>query len=204
MEVIQVYPRGFASNSYLLTADGKTAVCIDPSQPRVLDEAKKRGLQVAYVLLTHAHFDHLGGVAAMEEAGAKVGCSKVEGEYIFSETNLRLTAGAGTYTPPFSLNFTFQDGEELDLCGIKIRVIATPGHTAGSVCFLVEDKIFAGDTLFFESVGRVDLPTGRGSELERSVKKLYALSGDFTVYSGHGEETSLEHERKYNGYIREC
>ncbi len=202
MKVIKIYPQGFASNSYFLTNDDKTAIVIDPSQPRVFDEAKKNGFTVKYVLLTHGHFDHMGGVADCQKAGAKVGCSKVESEYIFSDTNLRLTESAGRYTPPFDVDFTFRDGEELNLCGIKLRVIETPGHTAGSVCFLVEDRLIAGDTLFFESVGRVDLPTGSGVELERSVKKLYALSGDYTVYSGHGDDTTLEHERKYNGYIR--
>ena len=88
------------------------------------------------------------------------------------------------------------------LDGITFRVIATPGHTKGSVCLLAEDVIFSGDTLFQGSVGRTDLPGGDFRALEKSVKALYALEGDYTVYPGHGEKTALSLERKYNGVIR--
>ena len=85
---------------------------------------------------------------------------------------------------------------------MDFTVIATPGHSKGSVCYRVDDKIFVGDTLFFESVGRWDLPTGNGNQLLISIKKLYAIPGNFTLYCGHGEESTLEHERKNNPYVR--
>ncbi|MDE6411850.1 MAG: MBL fold metallo-hydrolase [Clostridia bacterium] len=200
MQVYKIYPVGFASNSYLITADGKTAVCIDPAQPRISDEAKKRGLTVTFVLLTHGHFDHIGGVASLQKAGAKVGC-------LFGEEKLALydnlaAAFGEEEIESFKIDFTFKDGEELELAGLKIKVISTAGHTAGGACYLIDNNLFTGDTLFEGSVGRCDLPTGNGLALEKSVKKLYALDGDYTVYAGHGEDTTLDYERKYNGAIR--
>lgn len=200
MQVYKIYPVEFASNSYLITADGMTAVCIDPAQPRILDEAKKRGLIVTHVLLTHGHFDHIGGVASLQKAGAKVGCLAGEEKLALYE-NLAVAFGEEEIEP-FKIDFTFKDGELLELAGMKIKVISTAGHTAGGACYLIEKNLFTGDTLFEGSVGRCDLPTGNGLELEKSVKKLYALEGDYTVYAGHGEDTTLEYERKYNGVIR--
>ena len=88
MQVIKIYPKGFASNTYLVTEDGKRAVAIDPAQPRVLKEAEKRGLNVEYVLLTHGHFDHTGGCAALQAQGAKVGCLEAEKPLATGEENL--------------------------------------------------------------------------------------------------------------------
>jgi glyoxylase-like metal-dependent hydrolase (beta-lactamase superfamily II) len=200
MTIHKIYPEGFASNCYLLTADGKTAVAIDPAQPRILREAEARGLQVKFVLLTHGHFDHIGGCAALQSAGAKIGCSETEKPLALGKDNLGEAHGAPV--PAFSVDFTVRGGEELRLCGIDFRVIATPGHTAGSVCYLAEGALFTGDTLFAGSVGRTDLPTGSGGALVQSVKALYATAGDYSVYAGHGADTTLEYERKNNGYIR--
>lgn len=199
-KVIKIYPVGFAANTYLLTQDSKTAVAIDPAQPRIIEEAKRRGLEVSYVLLTHGHFDHIAGCAALQKAGAKVGCLAKERELVLGKGNCAKLFGERV--PPFDIDFTFHDGEELLLLGMKFKVIATPGHTAGGACYLTESGLFTGDTLFEGSVGRCDLPTGNGAELERSVKKLYALAGDIAVYAGHGEDTTLAYERLYNGVIR--
>ena len=200
MQVIKIYPKGFASNTYLVTEDGKRAVAIDPAQPRVLKEAEKRGLNVEYVLLTHGHFDHTGGCAALQAQGAKVGCLEAEKPLATGEENL--AAYFGVPHEPFRVDFTFRDGEILELCGLRFRAIATPGHTAGSVSFLCGDTLFTGDTLFAGDVGRTDLPTGSGAALVQSVKKLYALEGDFRVCPGHEEDTRLDEERRNNRCIR--
>ncbi len=201
MQVYKIYPVGFAANSYFVTADGKNAIAIDPAQPRITEEAQKRGLTVKYVLFTHGHFDHIGGAAIMQQSGAKLGCLAQEKPLVLGKDNL--AAMHGLVLPPFQVDFTFRGGDTLELCGMKIQVIATPGHTAGGACYLIGNCLFTGDTLFQGSVGRCDLPTGNGAELERSVKKLYALEGDYTVYPGHGEDTTLEAERKYNAFIRQ-
>lgn len=200
MQVFKIYPQGFAANSYLLTQDEKTAVVIDPAQPRIADEAKRRGLTVTHVLLTHGHFDHIGGCAALQAAGAKVGCLAKEAPLALGKNNMADYFGG--HVPPFSVDFTFGDGDILSLDGMQFLVIATPGHTAGGACFCVGDHLFTGDTLFAGDIGRSDLPTGSGAQLTESVRKLYALQGDFTVCPGHGEDTTLEYERHNNGWVR--
>lgn len=200
MQVFKIYPQGFAANSYFLTQDEKTAVVIDPAQPRIADEAKRRGLTVTHVLLTHGHFDHIGGCAALQAEGAKVGCLAKEAPLALGKNNMADYFGG--HVPPFSVDFTFGDGDILSLNGMQFLVIATPGHTAGGACFCVGDHLFTGDTLFAGDIGRSDLPTGSGAQLTESVRKLYALQGDFTVCPGHGEDTTLEYERHNNGWVR--
>lgn len=200
MQVFKIYPQGFAANSYLLTQDEKTAVVIDPAQPRIAEEAKRRGLTVTHVLLTHGHFDHIGGCAALQAEGAKVGCLAKEAPLALGKNNMADYFGG--HVPPFSVDFTFDDGDILSLDGMQFLVIATPGHTAGGACFCVGDHLFTGDTLFAGDIGRSDLPTGSGAQLTESVRKLYALQGDFTVCPGHGEDTTLEYERHNNGWVR--
>lgn len=198
--VYKIPPVGFAANTYLLTEDGKNAVCIDPAQPRVFDEAEKLNLTVKYVLLTHGHFDHIGGIAALQRAGARVGCLAGEERLAVAE-NLSDVFG-GVEIEPFFIDFTVKNGEVLEILDLKIQVVATPGHTAGGACYLIGKNLFTGDTLLRGSIGRSDLPTGDFFELEKSVKKLYSLEGDFTIYAGHGENTTLDEERKHNGAIR--
>lgn len=199
MKVIKVLPKGFASNGYILTQDNKTAVVIDPAEPHILNVLLENNLECKYVLLTHGHFDHVGGCGVLYESGAKICCGKKEKELIFSRENLGIFGGVKI--PHFKIFQTFDDGGEVELCGIKFKIISTPGHTAGSVCYIAEDCIFSGDTLFCQSVGRCDLPTGNPRELVSSIKKLFALKGDYKIYCGHGEDTSLQSERDFNPYI---
>lgn len=204
MQSYKIYPKAFASNSYLVTADGKSAIAIDPAQPRIVQEASARGLKVTHVLLTHGHFDHTGGVAALQATGAKAGCLSREVPLALGADNLAVAFGAyapGAF-PAFHIDFTLRDGEILELNGLKITVIATPGHTSGGACYLIGDRLYTGDTLFAGDVGRCDLPTGDGAQLTKSVKRLYALTGDFIVCPGHGEDTTLEYERHHNGCVQ--
>lgn len=199
MQIHKILPKGFGSNTYLLTENGRDAILIDPSQPRVLNEAEKLKLCVKYVLLTHGHFDHIGGCAALQRAGAKIGCKRGE-EEIALRNNLGEVYGTGP-VEKFCIDFTFEDGEVLDLLGIKLKVIATPGHTRGGVCFQTEDKLFTGDTLFCGDVGRTDGPTGSEEELQESLQKLMSLKGDFEILPGHGKASTLDWERKHNPYL---
>lgn len=200
MKVIKVEPTGFASNSYILTADNMSAVVIDPSEDGVLEALKQNNLVCKYVLLTHGHFDHVGMCGKLFQSGAEICCGEKEKEYIFSPENINLLGGV--YIPHFKILRTFRDGEKFNLCGIDFTAIHTPGHTAGSMCYLAEGCLFSGDTLFYGSVGRTDLPTGSFEQIVSSVKKLFALPGDLKVYSGHGEDTTLDFERQFNPYVR--
>lgn len=200
MTIIKIRPAGFAANCYLLTEDGKNAVAIDPALPSVVEEANRRGLTVRYALLTHGHFDHIGGCSALQAANAKIGCMDIERALATGKDNMGEYFGCNV--PPFSVDFTFSDGETLTLCGVELRVLATPGHTAGSCCFLCGNALFTGDTLFCGDIGRTDLPTGSADALYESLRRLAELDGDFIVYAGHGADTTLVRERTHNRYLR--
>lgn len=200
MKVIKVEPLGFASNSYILTADNKTAVVIDPYEIGVLNVLKQNNLECKYVLLTHGHFDHVGLCGKLCNTGAQICCGEHEKNYIFSVENKQLLGGV--HIPDFNISRTFSDGEKFTLCGINFTAIHTPGHTAGGTCYVTGDCLFSGDTLFRASIGRTDLPTGSFDQIIESIKKLFALPGDYKVYTGHGEDTTLNFERQFNPYIR--
>ena len=198
MQIIAIPSGVLRANSYLVTENGTDAVLIDCGGSEPLTAARKRGLQITHVLLTHGHFDHCMGCAALQDAGAKIGCAKKEKQFLFSEANL--ATEMGLCMPPFSIDFFYEEGDLLELSGVRLRVLETPGHTPGGVCFQTEDALFTGDTLFCESVGRTDFPGGNTSQLIASVRRLLALPGDCTVYPGHDCQTTLQHERKWNPY----
>ncbi len=205
MRIEKVYPIGFAANTYFVTEDGKNAVAVDPAQPRASEEAARLGLTVKAVLLTHGHFDHIGGCSLLQRAGAKIFCLKGEEDRAVN-CDLSEEFGFGK-TPPFTIDGVLSDGQTLLLCGMRVEVTATPGHTAGSACYLFsapsgQRVLFTGDTLFCGGVGRTDLPTGSARQLQESLKKLRALPFDCPVCAGHGEDTTLLHEKMYNGYLK--
>lgn len=200
MTVIKVLPRGFGCNSYILTADGSTAVIVDCADENVFYECDERGLHPVAVLLTHGHFDHVGGCGLFYLKNVPIYCGENEKQYIFSSENRSLFGGV--YIPEFEIFKTLTDGESIMLGGIEFKVISTAGHTAGSVCYVAEDCIFSGDTLFCGNIGRTDLAGGDFGAIISSLKKLAALDGNFKIYCGHGEETTLEYERANNKYVK--
>ncbi|MBD5585040.1 MAG: MBL fold metallo-hydrolase [Clostridia bacterium] len=200
MRVFKVLPQNGASNSYIITADGKEAVVVDPSEERIADILDKNGLVCKAVLLTHGHFDHVGGCGVLFNRGAVICCGENENDLIFSKEYLNIFGGVSV--PRFEIGRTFRDNEEFDFCGIKFKALSTAGHTAGSMCYIADGVIFSGDTLFAGSIGRTDLPTGNYREIMNSLKKLSNLDGDYTVLCGHGEDTTLEQERHYNAFLR--
>lgn len=200
---IETLPLGaYQTNCYLVWEENSpTCVVIDPgySPEVVLEKAARAGKTIQAVLLTHGHFDHVGGVRTLVE---KTGCALWMHERDWSQT--KNPAIAQMY-PLANCNFCevsfFEEGEELSLAGTQFRVYETPGHTWGSVCFAAEGALFTGDTLFAGSCGRTDLPGGDWKTIQQSLGRLAELEGNFTVYPGHGEATSLDTERKYNPYL---
>ncbi len=204
IKIIRISPRGFGANCYAITADDKEAIVIDPAQRRVEGELLKIGLTAKYVLLTHCHFDHVGGVAPLQQSGAKVLCGEREKPLIGTVADL--FDGFGMPREPFTVDETFCDNEEKTLCGITVKALFTPGHTVGGVCYHICDSegknyLFTGDTLFAGSIGRTDFPTGDIGALRGSLRKLSALDGDTLVYPGHEEETTIKRERESNPFM---
>lgn len=207
IQMLQTGPIG--TNTYVVYGGlkGECAV-IDPADAGpVLSFCERNGLRCTGILITHGHFDHIMGVAKLREAtGAKVYMSAIDSGNLTQESGSgKKSFSWGYKIEPCAVDRMLEDGDTVETAGFSFKVIATPGHTPGGVCYVMEEPeklIFAGDTLFHENVGRVDLPGGSAYELHASItKKLFTLPGDYAVYSGHSEETSLEHERKFNPYV---
>lgn len=193
---IETLPLGsYQTNCYIVyDADFGECIVIDPGyEPEtVLLEANRLGKTISAILLTHGHFDHVG---AVKDLVAETDCKVYIHEYDLA-LPATLTAGPLYYTD------VYDEGDVLQLAGLTIRVLHTPGHTPGSVCLMIEDNLFTGDTLFRDSCGRTDLPGGNPTEIFKSLRRLAALEGDFRVLPGHSMETSLEEERQYNPYLQ--
>ena len=162
----------------------------------------KNEIKVSAIMLTHGHFDHIMGANELrEKAGVKIYASELEKDLLASsELNVSNQIGRN-YT--VEADVYLKDDEKVTINGIEIKMISTPGHTAGSCCYLIESEklLIAGDTLFAGSCGRTDLPTGSGGMLDRSLKeKLMRLDDEIKVYPGHGESTTIGYERKHNPF----
>lgn len=220
------------TNCYFVYRTGSPeAIVIDPADNGeiIADALEHNGFRVAGVLLTHGHFDHIWGVEALIEAvngkvqdGAsaedlnrirdasktvapiKVYAGEAEKEVL---SDPRKNVSQSMHRPcTLEADVYVKDGDEITIAGITCKVIATPGHTVGGTCYYFEEGGFvvSGDTLFAESVGRTDFPTGSMGTLVRSIKeKLFVLPEKTTVYPGHGDSTTIGHEKKYNPFCAE-
>lgn len=194
------------TNCYLIHNDSE-AVTIDPGGPSevVPDYCKQRGLKLTHILLTHLHFDHTGGAAALAGVtGASVLGSNLDRYMLDNEMGR-----GGVWGLPLNEPFTFSDLEpgELPLLGTVCTVLATPGHSPGSLSFYFPalGALFCGDVLFYRSVGRTDFEGSSHLALMASLReRLFTLPGETTVYSGHGPATSIGDEKKHNPYAGDC
>ncbi len=203
MTVKTLYFGDMAANCYLVLTN-TAAIVIDPfaAYGQIADFFNQHPEKERYVLLTHCHFDHILGAAALRETfGAKIVIGKLD-EKGLSDTSFSLSHLVGMSQTPFFADKTVSNEEIMCVAQEKIRVLHTPGHTEGSVCYIIEDAIFTGDTLFAGSVGRCDLPTGDGSALMKSLARLCLLEKNYKVYPGHGEPTDIFAEKLNNPYMQ--
>ncbi|MGL4606870.1 MAG: MBL fold metallo-hydrolase [Eubacteriaceae bacterium] len=194
------------TNCYIIwDCDTLEAAVIDPGfeDERIFDCIESNNLKVKYILLTHGHFDHLGGVDRVKErTHGKILIHENDGDCLPKpERNLSVLAGLELKVTPAD-GFLF-DGETLKLGSREIKVIHTPGHSAGGVCFLVEDQLISGDTLFYSSIGRTDFADGDLKEIIKSIRdKIIVLGDEIQVYPGHGENTTIGYERLNNPFLK--
>lgn len=194
----------FGTNCYMLENE-TSAVVIDPgeetSELMAFAEKNKNKPEKA-ILLTHCHFDHIAGISELKKVfDADVFISAADAAGL-SDPNINVSEYLTGNPFATVADKLLNDGDKLTFGQDSITVLLTPGHTVGSACFLIGNIIFSGDTLFKMNIGRYDLPTANPQELLNSLKKLKNLSGDYTVYSGHGDSTTLEFERQNNFYLK--
>lgn len=200
--IFDTIPVGQIDTNCYLIGDEKEGVCavVDPggSPEKVLDMVRKSGLKLEKILLTHGHYDHVGAVDALAESVPAPGVAI----YLHpADTD----TGDNRLFPPLSHSFNcLEEGEILSVGSLEVRVLHTPGHSAGSVVLLVEDTMLAGDTLFAGSCGRYDMTGGEGQVMMQSLARLGRLEGDYKVCPGHGPMTTLERERRTNPYMRQA
>ncbi|WP_414732175.1 MBL fold metallo-hydrolase [Acetobacterium carbinolicum] len=206
MKVIKKSLGQMGTNCYVVW-DEKTleAVVIDPGfeDQRISDIINENKLKVNYILLTHGHFDHLGGVNQIKKlTGAKVLIHENDADCLIDpRRNLSVLAGMSMILEP--ADGFLNENETITLGNIAFRVIHTPGHSKGGICLLAEDQLFAGDTLFNTSIGRTDFADGDLNELLNGIKsKLFVLDDATTVLPGHGENTTIGYEKTNNPFLK--
>lgn len=202
IETIVVGP--LQENCYVVACEKtKEAVIIDPGAEadRIYDVVGSHDLSLTAILNTHGHPDHVGAVADLVERTSVPFLMHQDDVFLiegFDSDPIRVFLQ--TKTPPKPHRF-LQDHEILKIGSLTVTVAHTPGHSPGSVCFLVEDVIFSGDTLFANSIGRTDLPGGNQQQLLRSIQeRLLSQADNIIVYPGHGHPTTIGHERRFNPF----
>ena len=206
MEIYKLKPLSVCgTNSFIIAGEQGNAVLVDAPDDAeyILSQLEKKKLNLKMILLTHGHFDHMGAVADLAE---KTGCQV----YIHQKDLPKLTDDNGNLVSHFGLTglkhykdgIAFEDGDVIKMDELEFKVMHTPGHTSGSVCFIIGDAMFSGDTLFARSIGRTDMPDGDTMTMLKSLEKLAGLKENYTVYPGHMGTTTLDGEKKYNPYMR--
>lgn len=188
------------TNCYIVT-DENTLECavIDPGSESgtILEYLRENKLRCKYIFLTHGHFDHTGAVDEVHaNTGAPVCMSEKDVRQNFAQMGFK-------FEPPKGSSF-FKEGDTFDVGALRFEVLETPGHSEGSVCLRCGEALFTGDTLFRDSIGRTDFPGCSGADMMRSLQRLYKLEGDYEVYPGHMEATTLGRERQNNYFMQEA
>ena len=198
---IKTIPVGQLETSCYVVVNEETLACvvIDPGDESnaIMDYIESNRLRCEAIMLTHGHFDHVGAVnEILEQTGCALYINPRDEGYEVGKSGMK-------YKMPEGGKY-YDDGDIIVEAGLEFKVLATPGHTPGSVCLICGGALFTGDTLFRGSCGRADLPGGSMREEMRSLKKICELEGDYEVYPGHMDSSSLERERRFNHYCREA
>lgn len=190
------------NNNYLIIDEqSKEAALVDCSavDKDIEDALKNEGAKLKYILLTHGHFDHVAGIRPNPDV--KVVMNKEDLGWLNKANQYLPMFGMPEMTIP-NIDIFVEDGDIIKLGNLEIKALHTPGHTPGGVCYYVDGKVFSGDTIFRESVGRCDLEGGDFSQIVKSIEqKIYTLPPETLIYPGHGRMTSVEWEKLYNRFL---
>ncbi len=202
MTDIKVYPvTEIMTNCYLITdKDTGYMAVVDPGgkSEKLIDDIKSGG-ELKYVILTHGHYDHIGYAKQLASMFiAEIICGEYTNEFLNNNLLNHSAFHPDFNIEPFSGDIILSDGDCFNLGKTCIKYIYTPGHTKDSGCYIFDNNIITGDTLFRESFGRTDLPTGNDDDMINSIRRLKNIDGNYIVYPGHGMMSDLDFERKYN------
>jgi hydroxyacylglutathione hydrolase len=198
MEIMRFSLGNLKSNCYIVH-ENKKAFIVDPGYESddVVKYIKKYDLEVEAIYLTHGHFDHVGGVKQIKEL---FGC------IVYAPIKDKIWIGKSSYNQfgyEIPVDQWVKDLDKIDLIGHTFTVYETPGHSEGSTVLHFETILFSGDTLFFQSIGRTDIPLSDSMSIYQSVKRIYSLfDEDVIVYPGHGKATEIGHEKKFNPFVK--
>lgn len=204
--IIEIVDAGIHGVNTYLVADEATrkAVIIDPTGKfeKIKHVIEKNEFEPEYILLTHGHGDHIGAVHAIKDHyHCKIFAHHMEKEML-NDAKLNLSPLLGMGNIEFDADTYVHHDDEIVLEQLRFRVLHTPGHTKGSICLMIENTIFTGDTLFAGSMGRTDLPGGDGKAMVASLKTLKYLKGEYNIFPGHGPTSTLSKEKAVNPYLR--
>ena len=206
MDGIMQLPLGpLASNCYIVPGENNTALVVDPAaSEEVIAVLEREGLSLGGIVITHGHFDHFAGVAALkEQSGATVYAPELDAEMLESYDKSWAWFMQGTPFSPIKADRLFNNGDTFEVSGVKLRVMGSPGHTAGSCLLFCEQYgvIFTGDALFKNGVGRTDGYSGSTRQQMESLAEIRKVEGDYKLLCGHGETTTLLAEKELNPYL---
>lgn len=191
-------------NCFILYDNNKNAFIVDPggSSDMIIDTIEDNNLNIKFILLTHGHADHVGAVAKLKKKyNVEVYMSKKDKDFLESPETMR-SSSFGLEVEPAKVDLFVNENSEIYFGDTSIEVIETPGHTLGSVCYLYNNILFSGDTLFNGSIGRTDFPESDHQKMLKSLKKLTQLDDEIFVLSGHGPETQIKNEKLNNPFLK--
>lgn len=206
MKLIRIQAGIYAVNCYIIySEDTNEGIIVDPGGDvdDILDYVRENNLNIKYLVLTHGHADHIGGLKGLKEALGAIIAIHEDDVDMLKDADKNLSSVMAMGKVELEPDLLLREGDILEFGNEKAKVIHTPGHTRGSICLEINDVIISGDTLFAGSIGRTDLYGGDYDTLINSIKdKLMTYPDETKVYPGHGSPTTIGRERKYNPFLR--